>query len=383
MAEQDEGEERTEQPSARRLEEARKQGQLPRSRELSTFMVMLAASGGLLLLGQPIATELAQAMRAQFNAIAQPPAAEMLPTLLGAALWQALKLCLPLFGLLALAAALAPLALGGWNFAAQAFQPQFSRLDPLKGLGRIFSSHGLVELGKSLLKVLIVGGTGALIVWQLTGELMSLSGEAPQVGMAHAASLCLRAFLWMSGTLAVIALADVPYQLWHHHKQLRMTRQELREEAKESEGRPEVKGRIRQLQREISRRRMLENVPKADVVITNPTHVAVALRYDPQRMQAPIIVAKGAELMAAKIREIAAAHQVPLLESPPLARAIYHHAEIDQPIPLGLYTAVAQVLAYVYQLKHIQASGQEAPPTPEPVVPKEYQVESSALKIED
>jgi flagellar biosynthetic protein FlhB len=187
----------------------------------------------------------------------------------------------------------------------------------------------------------------------------------------------------MSGTLAVIALADVPYQLWHHHKQLRMTRQELREEAKESEGRPEVKGRIRQLQREISRRRMLENVPKADVVITNPTHVAVALRYDPQRMQAPIIVAKGAELMAAKIREIAAAHQVPLLESPPLARAIYHHAEIDQPIPLGLYTAVAQVLAYVYQLKHIQASGQEAPPTPEPVVPKEYQVESSALKIED
>lgn len=383
MAEQDEGEERTEQPSARRLEEARKQGQLPRSRELSTFMVMLAASGGLLLLGQPIATELAQAMRAQFSAIAQPPAAEMLPTLLGAALWQALKLCLPLFGLLALAAALAPLALGGWNFAAQAFQPQFSRLDPLKGLGRIFSSHGLVELGKSLLKVLIVGGTGALIVWQLTGELMSLSGEAPQVGMAHAASLCLRAFLWMSGTLAVIALADVPYQLWHHHKQLRMTRQELREEAKESEGRPEVKGRIRQLQREISRRRMLENVPKADVVITNPTHVAVALRYDPQRMQAPIIVAKGAELMAAKIREIAAAHQVPLLESPPLARAIYHHAEIDQPIPLGLYTAVAQVLAYVYQLKHIQASGQEAPPTPEPVVPKEYQVESSALKIED
>jgi flagellar biosynthetic protein FlhB len=383
MAEQDEGEERTEQPSARRLEEARKQGQLPRSRELSTFMVMLAASGGLLLLGRKVATELAQAMRAQFGAIAQPPAAEMLPSLLGTALWQALKLCLPLFGLLTLAAALAPLALGGWNFAAQAFQPQFSRLDPLKGLSRIFSTQGLVELGKSLLKVLIVGGAGALIVWQLTDELMSLSGEAPPAGMAHAADLCLRAFLWMSGALAVIALADVPYQLWHHHKQLRMTRQELREEAKESEGRPEVKGRIRQLQREISRRRMLENVPRADVVITNPTHVAVALRYDPHSMQAPLVVAKGAELMAAKIREIATAHQVPLLEAPPLARAIYQHAEIDQPIPLGLYTAVAQVLAYVYQLKHVQASGQAAPPIPEPVVPKEYQVEPSTLNSED
>jgi flagellar biosynthetic protein FlhB len=242
-------------------------------------------------------------------------------------------------------------ALGGWSFSAEALAFKPDKLNPLRGLKRIFAVRGLVEMIKSLAKFLLIGSIGAGLLWHYMPELMGLGRESVESGLAHTGSILSRSFIVLSVSLLLIAAIDVPFQLWDHAKNLKMTRQEVRDEHKNTEGKPEVKARIRQMQRDVAQRRMMDAIPKADVVITNPTHYAVALRYEADRMSAPVVVAKGVELVASQIRTVAVANKVPLYEAPPLARALYYSTEIGHEVPAGLYLAVAQILAYVFQLK--------------------------------
>jgi flagellar biosynthetic protein FlhB len=290
---------------------------------------------------------------------------QILP-MLSATSAEALLACVPLFGLIVLAALLAPLALGGWSFSTESLMPQFSRLNPIEGVKRLFSSRAIVELGKALAKFGIVGAIAVMLLWNSSGELLSLGREPTGAAIGHAIRLCGHALIWLSAGLLFIAGIDVPYQIWTYAKQLKMTREEVRQEMKESEGSPEIKGRIRQVQQQLARQRMMQDVPKADVVVTNPTHFAVALRYDDKNMRAPIVVAKGADAIAARIREIAGENQVPIFEAPPLARVLYRNVEIGEAIPSTVYVAVAQVLTYVFQLKAAIKSG--APKPDKPVV---------------
>jgi flagellar biosynthetic protein FlhB len=229
--------------------------------------------------------------------------------------------------------------------------PQFSRLNPITGFGRLFSSNGLIELAKSLLKFGVVAVIAYVVLKKDTAALMMMGHESLGVAMEHAARLCSGALMSLAFGMLFIAGIDVPIQLWQHAKQLKMTREEIKQEAKESDGSPEVKGKIRRLQQEMSRRRMMAEVPTADVIITNPTHFAVALRYDEARNRAPIVVAKGADEVAAKIRELAKENNVPIFEAPPLARVLFRSVDLNKEIPAALYSAVAQVLTYIFQLR--------------------------------
>lgn len=276
----------------------------------------------------------------------------------------------PLLGLLLAAAVLAPLSIGGWTFSSEALVPNFERLNPIEGLRRIWSLRGLIELGKALARVLLVAGVAAIVMRKQFHSYSSLGSESVQAAIGHALTLSGAALIALGGALAAIALIDVPLALWQFHKSMRMTRQEIRDENKESEGSPELKSRIKRTQQQLARRRMMQEVPKADVVVTNPTHFAVALRYDDKLMRAPIVVAKGRDLIAARIRELAAEHKVPIVEAPPLARALHAHCELGDPIPAQLYAAVAKVLTYVYQLRTARRYGGPRPPPPVVEVPE-------------
>jgi flagellar biosynthetic protein FlhB len=365
MADNDSQQERTEQPTAKRLEQAREQGQVPRSADLSAAAVLLIAAGGLELLGGWCGARLHALMRSGL-ALSRERALDesaALGAFAGAAR-HALYACAPLFGLTVLAALAAPIALGGRGLHLQALAPDFSRLSPGAGFARMLSLNGAVELGKAFAKFMALALVAALVLWQQSGAILGLSAEAPPLAITHAASMAAFALLVLAGTLALIAAVDVPWQLWRYTHGLRMTRAQIREELKETEGAPEIKGRIRKLQSERARRRMMREVPKADVVVVNPTHFAVALRYDEQRMRAPIVVAKGQDLIAMRIREIAAEHRVPIFEAPPLARALHRHVEIGAEIPASLYVAVAQVLTYLAQVRAARRDGAAPPPPP-------------------
>jgi flagellar biosynthesis protein FlhB len=365
MSESD-AEERTESATPKRLEEARRKGQIPRSRDLSAAAVMLAAGGGLYYLGSGLGGELFDLTRRSlsFSREQALDAAQVVPAVTSA-FADGLLACLPLFGVIVLAALLAPLALGGWSFSTEALMPQFNRLNPLSGLKRMFAMHSLVELLKALVKFAVVGIVSYLVLRNATSEMLGLGQEPVRLAIAHAVKLAGQGLLYISTGLLLIAAVDVPYQLWHYAKQLKMTREEVVREMKESEGSPEVKGRIRQMQQEMARRRMMQEVPKADVIITNPTHFAVALRYDDKRMRAPVVVAKGADEVAARIREIAGEHAVPLFEAPPLARVLFRNVDLGQEVPASLYVAVAQVLSYVFQLRTAKRAGLQPPPRPD------------------
>jgi flagellar biosynthetic protein FlhB len=367
MAENEE--ERTEQPTPKRLEEARKKGQVPRSTELSAAAVILTVGGGLHFLGGYMGSRFNGLMSASLSLTREQSVDEslMFPTMVAEAA-HALVACAPILGLTLVAALVAPLLLGGWNLSFEALAPDFTRLNPLSGFGRMFSTRSGVDLAKAFAKFILLALVAFLLLRQKSGELMALGSEPTRAAIAHATSLTGYALLMLAGTLGLIAAVDVPWQLFQHSKQLRMTRQEVREEMKESEGSPEIKGRIRTMQREIARRRMMQEVPKADVVIVNPTHFAVALKYDEKRMRAPIVVAKGADVIAARIREIATESLVPIFEAPPLARALFKSVEIGGEIPATLYVAVAQVLTYIYQLKTARRGGMD-PPTPPDIDP--------------
>jgi flagellar biosynthetic protein FlhB len=359
------GAERTESATPKRLEEARKKGQVPRSTELSLAAVCISAAAAIYTLGGSAAGKLAELMRRSLTLSPQQAVGEgvIWPTLMDSGV-HALLIILPILGATFIAALAAPLAIGGWNFSGQALMPQFSKLNPAAGLGRMFSARGSVELGKGIAKVLVVSMIGWVLLKGMTPQMMGLSSEPLQGAIAHSAALAGYSLLVLCFGLVAIAAFDVPFQLWQHSRDLKMTREEVKEEYKESEGSPETRGRIREAQRALARGRMMQEVPKADVVITNPTHYAVALRYDESRNRAPIVVAKGSDLLAAKIREIATENGVPLVAAPPLARALFRSVELGHEVPAALYVTVAQVLTYVYQLKAARERGAAPPPPP-------------------
>lgn len=375
MAENENGQERTEGATSKRREEAREKGQVPRSRELNTAILMLASSVGLLWLGGRIMVHLQEIMR---RSLQQTREELFKPTAMTETLLHILSdfflMLGPYFVLLVVAALAAPIVIGGWNFSTDAFAFKFSRINPLDGFKRIFAWKGVVELLKSIIKFALVAGVTLFLFRKSLGEILGLGYESMLAGTAHAGQLCVGTFIALSASLLVIAAVDVPFQLWDHARELRMSKQDVREESKDLEGRPEIKGRIRSMQREMSRRRMMDEVPKADVVVTNPTHYAVALRYQQDKMGAPLVVAMGTGLIAANIRAKAMEHGVTVLEAPPLARALFFNAELEQEIPAGLYLAVAQVLAYVYQLKAARKHGGIYPQAPTDLpVPEDLQ----------
>lgn len=344
--------EKTEPASAKRLRDARANGDIPRSREVATFTVLMTAGAGLWMLGggviNKLSTTLARGLSLDHEQITNPNA---LIERVAADIAGVMLACLPLAIAIMLVAVVSPLLIGGWNFSAKSFMPNFGKLNPMNGLGNMVSSHALVELLKAFGKTLLVGAVGWYVVVSEKDAVVGLALEPLSVAMPHVAGLIARAFLIMVASLGAIAVLDGPYQKWHYANKLKMTRQEVIQESKESDGNPQIKGKIRQLQREMARKRMMSNVPTADVVVTNPTHFAVALKYADNGRGAPRVVAKGTDEVAAKIREIAKENKVALLEAPALARALYKHTDIDDEIPEALYSAVAEVLAYVYQLR--------------------------------
>jgi len=373
MAENEDGQEKTEEATPKRLEEARKKGQIPRSRELNTTAMLLMAAFAMVIMGKHMIEQLGEIMR--LGLVVER--AKMFDhwamiDVLAIAVRDAMLLTAPFFLVMLVTAFAAPIALGGWSFSTEAMAVKLDKLNPITGLKRIFAWRGLMELVKAIIKFLLVGSIGAALVFHYLPEIMILGRESVGSGLAHAGNILSRSFVILSASLLLIAAIDVPFQLWDHAKNLKMTRQEIRDEHKNTEGKPEVKSKVRAMQREIAQRRMMAEVPHADVVITNPTHYAVALRYDADNMSAPVVVAKGVELIASQIRTVAVANNVPLFEAPPLARALYYSTEIEQEVPAGLYLAVAQILAYIFQLR-ATARGGPVPAAPSDIpVPDEF-----------
>lgn len=367
------GQEKTEAPSQQRLEKAREDGQVVQSRELASFIVLIAGGAGLWMMASGLGQSLSNIVRGglQFDPGIARDSSHVMSQLSEQVFAAALAIA-PFLGLMALATLASPLLLRGWLFSTKALMPKFDRLNPVSGVKRMFSTQGLVELVKAIGKVALLGGVAAWLIWTNLDGIFSLSLETPSSAILHMGDLIGKVFLTISGTMIFIVVLDVPFQLWSHHSKLKMTKEELRQEAKESEGDPHLKARIRAQQREVARRRMMAEIPTADVVVTNPTHYAVALKYSEGKMRAPRVVAKGADEVAARIREMAAEHKVPLLEAPPLARALFRHTELGDEIPATLYAAVAEVLAYVFQLRHFQQVGGAYPdkPTALPVPPE-------------
>ena len=372
MAE-DSGQERTEEPTAKRQKESREKGQVARSKELNTLAVVMVAAVGLLMLGPRLAQRLMDLMVYNFSIEREALYnTDSMGLHLLSSLNHGFSGLAPLLFMLLAAALVGPVLLGGWLFSAKLLAPKGERLNPLAGLKRMFSIKALVELLKALAKFLVVLVMALVVLNMRTDDLLALGNEPLPTAIAHSAWVLGTSLVLLASALILIAAVDVPFQIWDNKQKTKMTKQEVRDEYKDSEGKPEVKSRVRQLQREMAERRMMGEVPKADVVITNPTHYAVALKYDPVQSGAPVVVAKGADFLAQKIREVATEHDVIVLESPPLARAVYYSTELEQPIPAGLYLAVAQVLAYVYQIRQYQqGKGQRPGPMPEPPIPED------------
>lgn len=357
MAEEETGQEKSEEPTAKRLEDAREKGDVARSKELTTTILLLAAAGGMLVFGQQIATDLQGLM--QFNLSIEREAAfdhRLMFSHFGDSAVEMIWSLIWFFLVLTFAALIGPVALGGWNFSSKSLMPKGSRINPLSGIKRMFSMNSLVEFGKAVAKFLVVGSLCVVILLAQEKALLSIGSQDVVPAMKQGLEILGWAFLLMASTMIFITIVDVPFQIHQYTQKLKMTLQEVKDEMKNTEGKPEVKGRIRQLQREMSQRRMMADIPDADVVITNPTHYSVAIKYDQENSDAPMMVAKGADHMAMKIREVANEHEVPILSSPALARALYFNTEIGEQIPEGLFMAVAQVLAHVYQLQRLKAS---------------------------
>ncbi|MGI9211557.1 MAG: flagellar biosynthesis protein FlhB [Methylococcaceae bacterium] len=373
MAEESD-QERTEEPTQQRLTQAQERGQIPRSRELNTVVVLLSGIIALMVFGHSLMEGFRELFEWDFKIsrrdLLDPAAVRLHFThdLIKAGLMVA-----PIVLITTLAALIAPALIGGLHFTGSNLQPKFDKLNPITGLGRMVSMQALVELIKGLLKIVIVGLVTYLLLHSRFDEIRSLISFPFMVATDHANGMIVSTLLWLCSSLVLIVALDVPYQLWDYKRQLKMTLQEIKDEMRDSEGKPEVKSRIRGLQYEMSQKRMMEQVPQADVVLTNPTHYAVALKYDQDTMIAPKLVAKGGDLIAAQIRNQAIGAGVPLLSMPPLTRALYYSTKLDREIPAGLYTAVAQILAYVYQLKvaGIYATEKPRPPT-DIEIPEEF-----------
>jgi flagellar biosynthesis protein FlhB len=355
--------------SARKIEKAREDGQVARSRDLGHFAAV-GAGGALLLTLAPAASGwlqdlLAEGLRFDATHLAGPrPMLERL----GEGTWRMLALLLPLGAALVAVALAAGLLSGGWNWTLKPLAPKFDKFNPLTGLGRVFSKHQLGETLKACALALVLGTIGALWLRAHAKDFAQTLALPLPAALAQGASLLQAGLMLLVIALAAFAVIDVPLQRKRLLDRLKMSHQELKEEHKQLEGNQEVKGRVRARMREMARRRMLAAVPQADIVVMNPTHYAVALKYDDKTMAAPRVVAKGADLLALRIRDLARDNRVPVLQAPPLARALYAHAEVDQEVPAALFAAVAQVLAWVYQLRASMA-GRGAAPAELPALP--------------
>jgi flagellar biosynthetic protein FlhB len=357
--------EKTEPASAKRLEQAREEGDVPRSREVATFTVLMAAGAGLWMTGDSLIRQLESVLVSGLKLTQEQIFdSDVLFHRIAVDLVQVLIACLPLGVAVMIVALASPLLVGGWLFSSKVFTPNFGKLNPISGISNMFSKNALVELFKALLKTVVVGFVTYLVVMKYKDAVIGLSVEPLKLGIGHTLNMLAASFMFIVGSLGLIAAIDGPYQMWHYADKLKMTRQELIQESKESDGNPQIKGKIRQLQREMAKRRMMADVPTADVIVTNPTHYAVALKYTDGMRGAPKVVAKGTDEVAAKIRELGKEHKVALLEAPALARALYKHTEIGDEIPEQLYAAVAEVLAYVFQLRMFNRGGGNRPVEP-------------------
>lgn len=375
MADDDSAQEKTEEPTPKRKQKARDEGQIPRSKDFTTFAVLITSTFGLFLFGGIMADSLLRISRENFS-----PTRDMIFDMnsmvlnLGRSFGDALWSSMPFFACVVIAALVGPTALGGILFSAKSLAPKWNRMDPIAGIKRIVSVRSLVELFKGIGKVLLIIGVAYVLLKAMQNRLLGLSSEPLEQAISHSLQLSLWAAIIMSAATIVISMIDIPFQIWEHQKKMRMSRQDIKDELKDTEGKPEVKSKIRQLQMQMAQSRMMASVPEADVVITNPSHYSVALKYDPNNMGAPILIAKGVDHIALKIREIANAHEIEVMESPPLARAIYHTTEVEQEVPEGLYVAVAQVLAYVFQLRDYRKGRGERPQRPgRPDIPQNMQ----------
>ena len=349
--EQDSSADKSEEPTPKRLEKAREEGDTVRSKELNTTAILMTGAAGLLMFGPFMALQLEQVMRFNFAIPAGALQDEMMIAHLGDSVGSALLGLVPFFIMLLAAAILGPTMLGGWNFTWKAVAPKFNRMNPLSGMKRMFGPKALMELFKAVAKVLLVASVAGIVVAMNVQDILSLHQEALLPAMTHALSIIAWGFLLMSSAMVLITAIDVPFQVTQHMQKLRMTLQQVKDEMKDTDGRPEIKQKIRQLQQQMANNRMMQDLPTADVVITNPDHYAVALRYDQSQDSAPVLIAKGVDLLAETIKEVAGEHGIPVVSSPPLARSVFFNTSIGEEIPAGLYVAVAQVLAYVYQLR--------------------------------
>ncbi|MDP1530393.1 MAG: flagellar biosynthesis protein FlhB [Rhodoferax sp.] len=358
--------EKTEPASPGRLEKAREEGQVARSRELVTFVMLVTATGGLWLMGDTIGGHLGDTLRhgMQFERATAFDTSRMMVQA-GLATMHALQAIMPLLAMMVLAALLAPMMLGGWLLSSKSLVPNFSKLNPIKGIGRMFSSESLAELLKTIVKSLLVGGIAWWVISDKLAPIMGLMSEPVHVALPHTLQLVISSCALIIGALLLVVAIDVPYQLWSHAHKLRMSREDLRQEQKENDGDPQVKAHIRRQQQQMAKRRMMAEVPKADIIVTNPTHFAVALKYLDKEMRAPRVVAKGTDLVALRIRAMAEENKIPVLEAPPLTRALYRHTRLGDEVPAALYAAVAEVLAWAYQLHRWRADGGTLPRTPQ------------------
>jgi flagellar biosynthetic protein FlhB len=362
--------EKTEPASPERLQKARDEGQVARSRELVTFVMLVTALGGLWAMSGSIGEHFGGAMRdgLQFERTSAFDSSRMMVHV-GNMVVHAVQAMLPLMIMMLLAALVAPMMLGGWLVSTKSMAPKLSKLNPIAGIGRMFSSESLAELVKTIVKSLLIGSIAVWVIMSNLSNIMALMSEPVHAALPHTLDLVARSCALIIGSLLLVVAIDVPYQLWSHAHKLRMSREDLRQEQKENDGDPLVKAQIRRQQQQMAKRRMMADVPKADIIVTNPTHFAVALQYRDKEMRAPRVVAKGVDLVALRIRAIAAEHKIPVLEAPPLTRALYRHTELGHEIPLALYSAVAEVLAWAYQLQRLTREGGilPSPPTDLPV----------------
>ncbi len=372
----DNSQEKTEEATPKRQQEARDKGQVGRSREFNTMSILLGSVLIMMIFGQKMINDLLLIMRSGF--VIEREALfnnEFMINALYQASGDLLSSIAPILIGLTVCAIAAPLVIGGWVFSVESMTFKLEKLNPLTGLQRIFGPNGLMELFKAFVKFLITCGLIMIVLYIEEDEILYIGNSELKPALANAGEKLLWAFLILSASTMIVAMIDVPFQIWEHNKKLKMTKQEVKDEMKETDGRPEVKSQIRSMQQELANQRMMEEVPKADVIITNPTHFAIALVYDQENMNAPKVIAKGADLVALRIRSLADSHNITIFEAPLLARALYHTTKINQQVPEGLYVAVAQVLAYVYQLKASKKDRNIQTPTPPDnlPVPEEYQ----------
>jgi len=380
MAEdQDSSADKSQEPTPRRIEKAREEGDIVRSRELNTMAILIAGSAAIWMFGSYMVNAMSDIAQQTFDLDRhQVFDTAYLFQMLQTSVMGGLKLLLPVFAVLLVAALIAPIGLGGWNFSTKALAPKGSRLNPLSGLKRMFGGKSLMELFKAIAKVLVVASMALLIFYLSMDRLMAIAGLDVTAAMVQSVQILMMAILVMSAATVIIAAVDIPFQIHSYREKLKMTHQQVKDEMKDTEGRPEVKQRVRQLQYQMTQNRMMSALPNADVVVTNPTHYAVALKYDRDRQGgAPVLVAKGVDMMAMKIREVANKHEIPVVESPMLARAIYYHTQLEQEIPEGLFKAVAQVLAYVFQLQAFRRGKARRPYLPKQLpIPGDLQADS-------